>query len=74
MELAHTYSTVLTLLYQGQVEGLNFHMQDGRWIIMPAITNSIVVNMGYFLQVIVVIIFFTKGNCTDNYLRCCLMD
>eukprot|EP00253_Pinus_taeda_P010360 PITA_10360 len=48
----HTDSTLLTLLYQGQVEGLHFQLQDGRWIIVPGIANSLIVNMGDLLQVL----------------------
>jgi len=56
MGLAHIDSALLTFLYQGQVERLHFQLQDGKWMIVRTITNSLVVNMGDFLQVIVVII------------------
>lgn len=48
----HTDSTLLTVLYQGSVQGLQIKRSDGMWIVVPAIPNAFVVNVGDLLQVL----------------------
>uniref|UniRef100_A0A0D6QR83 Fe2OG dioxygenase domain-containing protein n=1 Tax=Araucaria cunninghamii TaxID=56994 RepID=A0A0D6QR83_ARACU len=51
----HTDSSLLTLLYQGGVEGLQFQLHRQRheeWIVAPALPNGLVVILGDLIQVL----------------------
>ncbi|GLJ44147.1 hypothetical protein SUGI_0920810 [Cryptomeria japonica] len=48
----HTDSALLTILYQGGVEGLQVKRSDGAWMLVPALPDAFVVNIGDLLQVI----------------------
>lgn len=46
----HCDPTIITILLQGQVNGLQV-FKDGRWIGVQPLPHAIVVNIGYLLQV-----------------------
>eukprot|EP01018_Ginkgo_biloba_P016905 Gb_07046 [translate_table: standard] len=48
---AHTDSTLVTILYQGNVEGLHIQ-RNGKWMVVPALPNAFVVNLGDLMQVL----------------------
>jgi len=47
----HTDSACLTILYQGEVAGLQIQHR-GEWVTVPVIPNALVVNIGDLLQII----------------------
>ncbi|KAE8699527.1 RING/U-box superfamily protein [Hibiscus syriacus] len=47
----HRDPTIITILLQGQVHGLQV-FKDGRWICVEPIPHAFVVNIGYLLQII----------------------
>lgn len=47
----HTDSVCLTILYQGEVAGLQIQHR-GEWVTVPAIPNALVVNVGDLLQIL----------------------
>ncbi|KAL8548008.1 hypothetical protein ACS0TY_007342 [Phlomoides rotata] len=49
--LKHLDHSLITILFQGNVEGLQV-MKDGNWIGVPVVPNAFVVNIGTQLQII----------------------
>lgn len=47
----HTDSALLTILYQGAIEGLQVKRSHGAWTLVPAIPDAFVVNICDLLQV-----------------------
>ena len=47
---AHCDGSILTLLYQHEVGGLQVKMDDGTWIDVPVLPSSLVVNTGKCLE------------------------
>eukprot|EP01018_Ginkgo_biloba_P041127 Gb_34356 [translate_table: standard] len=47
----HTDSHFITLLYQGDVEGLHY-LRNGKWIVAPVVPNALVVNLGDLLEIL----------------------
>ena len=47
---AHCDGSILTILYQDQVGGLQVQMEDGRWIDVPVVPYGLVVNTGKCLE------------------------
>lgn len=49
----HTDSSLLTLLYQGNIKGLQvFHEKEDRWISIEAVPDSFVVNVGDLFHIL----------------------
>jgi len=47
----HSDPTILTLLLQGDVPGLQVWTKDGEWLTVEPIPDAIMVSVGYFLEV-----------------------
>lgn len=56
----HRDPSLITILHQGNVEGLQVLTRDGEWVGVGVVPNAFVVNIGTLLEVCVCVLLLTR--------------